>query len=317
MSDTPYTVPKEPGRWRALALAALVHVALLAFVWIGIRWQNETPATVEAEVWSMTAKEAAPRPQPPAPVKPEPEPKPVVKETPKPPPVEEKPVEKPDIALEQEKKRKEEERKRRELEEERRQAELKKRKEEEERQRQEKLAEQKRIEAEKAEKAAKEKKLAEEKKRAEEKKLAEEKRLAEEKKRREEAEQKLLAQARDAEMRRITGGVTGTGGQGSAERSQGGRADAGYLGKVAARIKSNTVFNVPEGLSGNPAVEYAVELLPDGSLRGMPRKLKSSGVPGFDEAVLRAIEKSQPFPRDDRSGSVPSGFTLVHRPKDQ
>jgi colicin import membrane protein len=39
-------------------------------------------------------------------------------------------------------------------------------------------------------------------------------------------------------------------------------------------------------------------------------------VPGFDEAVRRAIEKSQPFPKD-KNGSVPSSFVSVHKPKDQ
>jgi colicin import membrane protein len=81
-------------------------------------------------------------------------------------------------------------------------------------------------------------------------------------------------------------------------------------------IISNTVFNVPPALAGNPAVEYAVELLPDGTLRNPPRKLKSSNVPGFDEAVLRAIEKSQPFPRDSK-GVIPTSITISHRPKDQ
>jgi colicin import membrane protein len=121
-----------------------------------------------------------------------------------------------------------------------------------------------------------------------------------------------LAKARQAEMDRITGGA-GT----AAASSQGGRASAEYGAKVASLIRSHTVFNVPNGLSGNPPVEYAVDLLPDGSLRGTPRKLKSSGVLGFDEAVLRAIEKSQPFPRDERSGNVPSSFTVSHKPKDQ
>ena len=113
-------------------------------------------------------------------------------------------------------------------------------------------------------------------------------------------------------MERITGGA-GT----AAASSQGGRASAEYGAKVAALIKSHTVFNIPNGLTGNPPVEYAINLLPDGSLRGAPRKLKSSGVPGFDEAVLRAIEKSQPFPRDERSGNVPSSLTVSHKPKDQ
>ncbi|EGF32833.1 putative tolA (transport transmembrane-like protein) [Oxalobacteraceae bacterium IMCC9480] len=74
------------------------------------------------------------------------------------------------------------------------------------------------------------------------------------------------------------------------------------------------MFNGAEDVEGNPSVEYAVELLPDGTVRGI-RKLKTSGIPGFDEAVRRAIEKSQPFPAD-KSGTAPSGFTVSHKPKD-
>lgn len=292
--ETPYIVPKEPGRWRALTFAALMHALLFAFLWIGVRWQNDTPATIEAEVWSPETREAAPLPVP----QKEPEPQPVVKETPKPKVVEEAPVPKPDIALEQEKKRKALEEKKRHEDELRKEKEKKRL--EEEKERLAKLKEQeetKRLEKEKAEKAKKD--------------------AAEKKRKQEEADAKLLAKARDEEMRRITGGVTGSGGTGEQAKSQGGRADAGYMQKIAARIKSHTVFNVPVDLVGNPPVEFLVELLPDGTLRGTPRKLKSSNVPGFDEAVLRAIDKSQPFPRDDKTGSVPSRITISHRPKDQ
>jgi colicin import membrane protein len=296
MTDaTPYTVPKEPGRWRAITLAALVHAALLVFFWIGIRWQNETPVTIEAEVWSPQPREAAP---PPEPVK-EPEPKPEVKEAPKPPVVEPPPVQrdfKPDIALKQEKKRKAEEEKKKLQEEDQRLAQLKLKQQQEE----------KRIDKEQADKA---------KKAAEEKTEKEKKLAAEKKRKQDEADQKLLAKARDEEMRRITGGVTGTGGAGDAAKSQGGRADGGYAGRVAAKIKSNINFNVPDGMEGNPAVEYEVNLLPDGSVAGI-RRIKSSGMPGFDEAVRRAIEKSQPYPKD-KSGTVPSSFTGIHKPKDQ
>jgi colicin import membrane protein len=306
-SSYPYTVPKEPGRWLAILLAALVHAGLLALLWIGVQWQSETPTTLQAEIWTPPIKDTTPTPVK-AP-KPEPKPEPVVKAPPKP-EVPEPPVPDPDIVLEQEKKRKLLEEKKR-LEEERL-AQEKKRQEEE------RLAqEQKRLEEER---------LAQERKRKEEERQArlkqeEAKRLAREKaeqerkaaeemrRKQEEAE---LAKARQEEMARITGGV-GT----STATSQGGRASAEYGAKVAALIKSHTVFNVPNGLTGNPAVEYAVDLLPDGSLHGVPRKLKSSGVPGFDEAVLRAIDKSQPFPRDERSGSVPSSFTVSHKPKDQ
>jgi colicin import membrane protein len=200
---------------------------------------------------------------------------------------------KPDIALEQEKKRKAEEKKR--LEEEQ-QAKLKKQKEKEE-----------------AEKLAKAKAAEEE--RLKKEKLEKDKKLAEAKRKQQEADEKLLAKIREEDMKRIAGGVTGTGGTGDAAKSQGGRADAGYAARVAAKIKSNITFNVPEGLADNSPVEFTVDLLPDGSVAGI-RKTRSSSVPGFDEAVRRAIEKSQPFPKD-KNGSVPSSFVGIHRPKDQ
>ena len=285
---TPYIVPKEPGGGSSLVLAALVHAALFLFLWIGVTWQSDTPVTIEAEVWDPQPREAAPIPEPPQVKAPEPEPKPVVKEPPKP-KVEEPPVVKPDIALEKEKKRKEEEKKK-QLEEERL-AKEKKRLEEE---KLAKLEEAKRLEKEKAEKAKKE--------------------AAEKKRKQEEADAKLMAKMRDEEMKRMTGAV-GTGGTGEAPKSQGGRADGDYVHRIAAKIRSNIAFIVPEGLQGNPPVEYEVRLLPDGSIAGI-RKLKSSGVPGFDEAVSRAIERSQPYPRD-KSGAVPSSFIGIHKPKDQ
>tara|TARA_R110001599_G_scaffold64023_3_gene178867 strand:+ start:481819 stop:482700 length:882 start_codon:yes stop_codon:yes gene_type:complete len=293
MTDqSPYHVPKEPGRWRAISLAAAVHAALLVFFWIGIDWQSETPIAVQAEIWDLKAREAAPLPDPKPQPKPEPkpEPKPAVK--PPPPKVEPDtpPVPKVDIALEKEKKRKEQERK-------------------------DKLAEQQKQELLKKQKAEedarKEKAKAQAAKEQAEKEK--QKKIEQDKKRQQEAAQ--LKAAKAEEMRRLTEAV-GSGGAGKAEKSTGiGRADASYLQKIGARIRSNTIFNVPEGLSGNPAAEYDVELLPDGSVRGL-RLRKSSGLPGFDESVKRAIELSQPFPPDN-SGRVPSSFTVVHKPKDQ
>lgn len=248
MTDAiPYSVPPEPGRWRALTLAAVVHAALLAFLWFGVRWQNETPATIEAEVWSPVPREAAPQPVPEPEVKPEP------KEIPKPVAVK-PPVVKPDIALEQEKKRKEKE--------------------------QQALDEAK-------------------------------KQSAEKKRQQDEADAKKLAKERAEEMRRIAG----SGGSGEAAKREGPGGDPSYAQKIGAKIKSNINFIVPDNLSGNASVEYVVDLLPDGSVAGI-RKTKSSGVPGFDDAVRRAIEKSQPYPQD-KSGKVPSSFIGAHRPKDQ
>jgi colicin import membrane protein len=262
-----------------------------------------------------------------------------VVETPKPPPAPpverlvEKPVPNPDIALEQEKKRRlKEEKERREQEEEER----------EERAQQKKLAQQKQDQAEARKKelakaeADKERRQEAERERKLEQQAAQKREAEEEKKRdladarkkelaKAEADKKRAqakADAEAAEQRRIedlsrmTAQATGSGGSGQAARSQGpSRADAGYAAKVGGKIRSNTVFNVPDELANNPAVEYAVDLLPDGSVRGI-RKIKGSGVPGFDEAVRRAIEKSQPFPPDN-SGRAPSGFTVSHKPKDQ
>jgi colicin import membrane protein len=320
-----YEIPKEPGRWRAITLAVAVHGALLILLWIGVRWQNDTPLVVEAEVWSPQIREAAPKPQP----EPEPEvkeaPKPVPKEVPEPvaPP---KPVEKvapvikppvidPEIALEQEKKRKAEQ--------------LKERLEEDRQEKLKKLAKEKQLAQEKQDKLdAKEKlekqaKLDAKEKQDKQDKLAKQeaqekadlkKAELEKKRKQDEADNTRLAAIRDTEMKRITGVAVGPGGSGDAPKSQGPRGDPSYIQKVGAKIRSNTVFNGAEDVEGNPQVEYAVDLLPDGSVRGI-RKLKTSGIPGFDEAVRRAIEKSQPFPAD-KSGTVPSGITVAHKPKD-
>lgn len=286
---SPYIVPREPGRWLAITLAVAVHVALLVFFWIGIDWQNQTPVAIKAEIWDMQAKEAAPLPPEPEPTpQPKPEPKPVVRETPKAEPAKPEPP-KVDIALEKEKKRKEQERKDKLAQEEKE----KKLKQKAEQEKQEKLDKQ--LAAKKAEQ---QKKAEADKKRLQDQRDAE-----------------LSEKRRAEELRRLTGAI-GSGGSGQAAKSQGsGRADGAYADKIRAKIRSNTVFIVPAELSGNPQVEYDVELLPDGSLRGLHLR-KSSGLPGFDEAVKRAIERSQPFP-PDQSGSVPGRLTVVHKPKDQ
>jgi colicin import membrane protein len=301
---TPYSIPKEPGRWRAIILAAFVHALLFGFFWIGIRWQNEQPVTVEAEVWDMQAKQAAPRPEPRPEPEPEikPEPKPLVKQAPEPEKIEEKPIPDPKIVLEQEKKRKA--------------AELKKQ-QDEEKAKQKKLAEERRLEEEKQKKAkAEQDRIDQEQiKKAE----ADKKRKAAELKKKreaEEAEEAELAKLREENLKRMAGNAVGAGGSGDAPKSQGNnRGDADYRNRIAGKIKSNITFIVPNDLAGNPPVEFEVRLLPDGSVAGM-RKLKSSGVPGFDESVARAIERSQPYPRDN-SGSVPSSFIGIHKPKDQ
>ena len=97
---------------------------------------------------------------------------------------------------------------------------------------------------------------------------------------------------------------------GTALRSAG--PSASYAGRIRARIKPNIVFT--EELQGNPTAEVEVRTAPDGTIVG--RKVtQSSGVKEWDEAVLKAIDKTQVLPRDI-DGSMPSALLLVFRPKD-
>jgi len=92
----------ETGRWQGVVFTALVHGALLAFLFIGVQWKRTPPQTVQVELWSSRPGTSAPSAPPPPPqIKAEPE-KPAA---PVPPPeAAPQPVEKPDIALPAEKK---------------------------------------------------------------------------------------------------------------------------------------------------------------------------------------------------------------------
>lgn len=170
------------------------------------------------------------------------------------------------------------------------------------------------------EKAKKKKELAdkEAEKAREADKLADQKRKDEaDNKRREELDKKkadaALAAAREKQMQRMaglagaTGAPTATGG---AVQSAGPSAD--YIGRIKGRIRPNVSF--PDTLPGNPAVEIDIRLAPDGRIVSS-RIIKRSGVPEWDAAVLRAIERTEVLPRDE-NGKVPSAMTIVYRPRD-
>jgi colicin import membrane protein len=97
---------------------------------------------------------------------------------------------------------------------------------------------------------------------------------------------------------------------GSALKSAG--PSASYAGRVIARVKPNIVFT--EAIGGNPTAIVEVRTSPDGTI--ISRKLtQSSGVKEWDEAVLRAIDKTEMLPRDT-DGRVPSTLLISFRPKD-
>lgn len=93
-------IREEPGKKYALTFTILVHVALVAALFLGVQWKRSQPEVMEVELWSAqpTPAQVAPPPPPPEPeVKPEPKPLPKVEPKPEPP-------KKPDIAIKEEKK---------------------------------------------------------------------------------------------------------------------------------------------------------------------------------------------------------------------
>ena len=303
-----FAPPRPPGRMRAIALAVLAHAVLVIALTWGVNWKStsDQPA-VEAELWAAVPQQAAPRAEaPPPPPAPEPRPQPAPAPPPPapPPPRQVEPdTRDADIALQQQKKREDELKKKRELqlerekrERERKEDERRDRLEQEKKERQ--LAQQK-AEREKAEKAEQEK----------QKKLAEDKR-----RKAEEARDAKEADARhQANVRRMQGLAGATGGEtatGTALRSAG--PSGSYGGKVAATVKPNIVY--PDQVDGNPRAEVEVRAAPDGTIVGA-RITQSSGNKAWDDAVIRALQRTETLPRDV-DGRVPSSLVIGFRPKD-
>jgi len=272
----------------ALGLALLAHLVLIVALTFGVNWRTSEPTNIAAELWSAVPQAAAPRavetpvtpPPPPAAVK---KPEPVVPVTPPAPALPD-----PQIAIE---KAKREEAKRVQAEAEARQQALEKaQREKEELAKQKAAADQlakQKAEAEKADKLAKEKA--------------------------EKADAAKQAAIRDANLKRMQGLAGATGGPndtGNALHS--GAPSANYAGRIMARIKPNILFGDP--IDGNPVATVEVRLAPDGTIVGK-RLVKSSGVKAWDEAVLRAIERTEVLPRDT-DGRVRSPFEIDFRPRD-
>lgn len=318
-ADRPeFAPPPQRGTPRAVLLALIAHALLIAALTWGVSWRREAENdAVEAELWSSTVQQAAPRAvAPPVPVPPPPTPTPAPPPPPPPPPPpqavrppEPTPAPKaPDIALEREKKLKEQKERERELE--------------------QQAQQQKKLEA--AKKAAQEKREAEARERAEEeaeRKKEEQKKLADQKRKQEaeaakqaeaakkkEAEAKQAAQAaadRTATLKRMQA-MAGSGGEGTAAKSSG--PSGSYGGKVAAAVRPNVVFPDADLVSGNPGAEFDVRLAPDGTIVGTPALVKSSGLANWDDAALRALQKTERLPRDI-DGTVPARLIVTLKPK--
>lgn len=312
--------PPKEKLLSGFVIAVLVHLGLIIAIAFAINWKVSEPEGVEAELWAANPTQAAPRaatpppaptPVPPTPPKPPPppEPAPVPKvQPPAPTPPAPTPKVDPQIAIEKERQRKEEQRKQ----------------EEQEREAQAKaLAEKRKQEQAKAAEAkaqAEAKAEAEAKAKAKAAAEAEAKREAAEKQAKLEAQRKqadakaaaALEAQRKANLARMMAQAGGTGAPtstGTAAHSAG--PSSSYAGRVIARVRPNIIF--PDEIRGDPTAEVAVKAAPDGTI--ISRVVtKSSGVPAWDDAVLRALDRTAVLPADV-DGRVPPALVITFHAK--
>ncbi|SIT70854.1 MULTISPECIES: cell envelope integrity protein TolA [Burkholderiaceae] len=317
----PFDPPRERGTLRALALAALMHVLLALFLYHGMKWQNSPPAGAEAEIWTQVPSTPASPPPAPAPA---PTPAQLA-----PPPAQR---EEADIALHQEKRRKQQEAERQaqvaEQERVHRQAEARRqqlaaqkaaaeklKQQEAEKLREQQLAAQQRQEALKKQEALKAQQEKEQQEKLAQAKKQQEQQAAKAKQAAEQAARQKLNQARRARLAQLQGlagdapGGNGLAKSGTGTGSGGTATSAGYADKVQRRVRPNVIWSGPtEGLDTLIAVRCA----PDGALLDA-RIARSSGNAQWDNAALRAVQRSDPMPLDTH-GKAPASFNIRMRP---
>ncbi|MCO4864496.1 cell envelope integrity protein TolA [Cupriavidus sp. WGlv3] len=129
------------------------------------------------------------------------------------------------------------------------------------------------------------------------------------------AERQASNAERQAELARLRAQAGGAGAAANTGAGSGSsaRPSSGYAERVRQRVKPNIIFN--EDVAGNPAAVVAVHMAPDGSLLST-RLAKSSGNAGWDNAVLRAVQRSDPLPRDS-NGVAPSNILITFWPRDE
>lgn len=313
-----FAPPHAQGSLRALALAVLVHILLIAALTWGVNWKrSDEAASFEAELWSSLPQQAAPKLADVSPPLPVPVPAPVPTPAPPPPPPP-PPVKAPevrvappepdaDIALEQDKKRK--------LQQQLKQAEA---------QKAEKLLEKREAELQAKKEKELEKKKEKELKAREvlaERKALEEARKAEAKKQdaKDLEKQKQAAaseKARQANINRMMGQAGATGAadaKGSAQKSSGPRGNSTTYGAIVrAAIKPNVVFT--DDIVGNPMARVEVRLTLDGTVISQ-RLIEPSGNKAWDEAAIKAIIRTAVMPRDI-DGRIPDTTLILEmKPK--
>lgn len=246
----------DPGKASSAVLAAAVHLALLAVLIFGVRWQNRPPEAVSVELWEAP---------PPAPVLEAPKPEPRIEPAPPPPPAlkPEAVIPKPDIAVQAPPP---------------------------------KPAPKVEPPKPKAVVAPQPPKVAA-------------------RRRDEEAQRQIRDQLRREQASlaivRERGQIRDQLASDAAAARN--KVIADWVNKVRAKIRGNVVL--PPDIKGNPEAVFDVVQLPTGEVLSVKVR-KTSGHQALDDAIERAILKSSPLPRPDRSESAPRAFELKYRPLD-
>lgn len=275
--------PQDAGGWKpGLAMALFVHLLLVGALALGVHWKIQQPAAVEAEVWTSVPKvqePVPPTPETPAEVTPPPTP------AQPPAPAVEKPVEKPaDLDVTPVKPKKVPKKEPKEV----------------------FLPDPpKKVPPKVAVKPEKtppkvvppSKPVVDPK--AEAKAKAEEAARAK-------TEAKNLAAQRQANLDRLMRNLA------QDQISSAGPSD-NYIGRIVSRVKANIVFP-RDGVVGNPAALVKVECAKDGRIT-RSTVIVTSGNEQWDQAVIRALERTQVLPLDENK-RVPCPFEINFRPQD-
>ncbi len=313
-SHLEFAPPEDQGDGRSLALALFIHILLLMALTWGIHWRTDPQDdAVDAELWSAIPEpvalksDAPPKTQPNEPAK---NTEPPVKNAPD-----------PDIALEKLKKKElaEQLAMEKKAEKLRKIQELEAEKERKAALLQEEAAKRKEEEAKrKVEEARRKEEEIRLRKEEEAHRKEEESRRKQEEARRLEQEAKEAEDQRQKQIKRLKSlGATSSGPVDPVNESTGGgKPSDSYLGRLRARVKPNITFSETQlqTVRGNPAAEVEVICSPSGQIVGM-KLTQSSGNDAWDQAVLKAIEKTGTLPRDE-NGKIPSKIPFVFRPRD-
>ncbi len=295
--------PTEPDAWGpGMLLALLAHVLLVAALAWGVNWRSHTEDAQEAELWSAIPEAAAP---PPAPLEvPQPVAPPPVAE---PPPEVAEPV--PDLIIARKP--------------------VKEPKAKPERKHVEPREvfdvtppKPRKVDPTDPPADVKARQLKEAKEAKEAKDKAARDKAAQDKLARQQAQQQAEQAAAALEAQRVRnlsdivkragGGQGSPNASGQAARSSG--PSAGYRGRLIALFKRNIINLAIDEVPGNPEAVVDLVMAPDGTI--LSKTLRTpSGVASWDEAVLRAIDRTEILPPDE-TGKVPSRMTIGFRPRD-